>query len=203
MPRTPPWVRPAAARVGRVVVDLLGRHERPHLAQQEQRAHERADPRRRRLAVGRRGCPDRGDDRTDLGVGERIVLLRRHEEERPSVRGDAMADRPDQVEAAGPIELATTAGEVGLDHAPPTSPNARQRLPAAHARSALDVHPRLRDAVPHVAARRMLNEVFIPGLDLVAPPRGAPAPARGRMVRPAGRGDRKSRQSRGIDIYPF
>lgn len=34
-------------------------------------------------------------------------------------------------------------------------------------RSALDVHPRLRDAPPHVAARAMLNDVFIPALDLV------------------------------------
>jgi exodeoxyribonuclease III len=34
-------------------------------------------------------------------------------------------------------------------------------------RSAIDIHPRLRLAPPHVAARRMLNEVLIPELDVV------------------------------------
>lgn len=34
-------------------------------------------------------------------------------------------------------------------------------------RSALDVHPRLRLAAPHVAARAMLSDEFIPGLDVV------------------------------------
>src|SRR4029077_7318535 len=71
-----------------------------------------------KLVVDWRDGLEIGDERADVGIAQRVVLLWRHHEQRWAVRAHARADRPDPVLVRkSPTAPAFALGQIGRDEA--------------------------------------------------------------------------------------